>query len=216
MHSSRRVTPSPSPCSVTEPASADDEGRRVVATRCRRDLLQGREPVLGAPSRGGGRIDGDHRKPGVRRHLDEAVTEPRGRQTGDEAAEGLPSLPARRPVARALAAFLAALDEVEVLDDDGSAVPCLGRRDELGDRPAEPTVSCRCRQPRELDGTVNDRPTGFPDSSGTPAARWPWLRSTASTRSRWSSSRAGCTSPASKRHDASRYQRCFSASKAMS
>jgi hypothetical protein len=77
---------------MSESASSDDEGRRVVAARLGRDLPEVLEPVLGAPARGVGGIDRDHRHTVVRRHLDEPVPKLACREPGDEAAEALGAL----------------------------------------------------------------------------------------------------------------------------
>jgi hypothetical protein len=98
---SRRVTPFPSPCSVSETASTDDECRRMVAVRIGRELLKRGEPVLCSPLRGISRVDGDHREPLVGRHLDQAIAELRGRKSSDQPTECPAALPrlGRRPIA---------------------------------------------------------------------------------------------------------------------
>src|SRR5260370_16863102 len=77
--------------------------------------------MLRSPLRGVGRVDGHDEEPGVRCHLDEPLPELRGRESGDEAAEGLAAPSAVRAVALALPSLLAVRAEIDVLDDDRPA-----------------------------------------------------------------------------------------------
>jgi hypothetical protein len=97
---------------VAEPASAEYQRCRVVPGELRVMLAQRGEPVLRSPPRGVGGVGDDHRQAGVRGHLDEAVAELPGRDSGDRAAERAPAAAPRWAAAVPFAAFGAGGGEV--------------------------------------------------------------------------------------------------------
>jgi hypothetical protein len=147
-----RVTPFPSPCSLSEPASSDHHRGGVVAAGIRRTVTERFEPMFGTPAAGVGRVNGDHRESGVGSHLGQAVAELGGRDTGDEPPERTPTTTPRGASPAVFTADGSGFGEVEVLDHDRAGAVTVGERQQFGHGLTQPPVSCRRRQPGQVNG----------------------------------------------------------------
>ena len=111
-----RVTPNPSPCSLGESTSADDQRRRMVGAGLGGSLFQCCKPVLQSPPRGVGRIDGDDGQPLVGGHLREALAElSRGDARHEPPESAAPPAPRGAP-AGVFPTLASRFGEVKVLD----------------------------------------------------------------------------------------------------
>jgi hypothetical protein len=196
---SGRVTPFPSPCSLSEPTSPDHQRSSVVPAGLGRGLSERPEPVLGTPLGGVGGVDGDHPEPTVGGHLDQAVPELCGRDTRYQPAER-PATPAPTGTpAGALASLLTCGGEVEVLDHDSSAAMRPGQAKQRCDRCRRRPSRVGVERPARSRLIVTGTPMGLPHESTTTAASCPALRSTARTGCSPSSSTDGTWSSGSSR-----------------
>ena len=148
----------------------------LTASTITGSLLYDLDPVLGAPARGVGRVDGDHRQALVCRHLDEAVPEPRRRKAGHEMAKAPSSLATIRSPPGALAALLPLGREVEILDDDGPCAMCTGKSEHLAQCRTAPAIPRRGRKPGDLKIDRHRRSDRIACSIQRTEARKPWFR----------------------------------------
>lgn len=117
-----------------------------------------------------GRVDGHDEEPCIRCHLDEPLAELRGRESGEEAAEGPAAPSAVRAVTLALPSLLAVRGEIDVLDDDRPATVFSCESGQCADGLPKVPVARARRQSRQLDGhrgRFSDRvPARVDDAAG--------------------------------------------------
>lgn len=165
------VTPFPSPCSLTEPASSDDQGRRMVAGGIGISLLERNQPMFGSPFAGVGRVRRDHGQAGIGTHLDQAIPEAPGRDASHRPTKASSFGSPRGTRAGAVPARLPSFYKVEVLDDDGPGPLGLGGGDQAGDNRRSLPSRVVLDRPVSSRPKLKGFPTRLPETSTTPAAR---------------------------------------------
>ena len=198
----------PSPRPVAERTPADHHRGRMMARGRDRgnSFLQRAEPVLASPPGGVSRVDRDHRQAGVGGHLGQPVPELPGRDARDHPPEAPPAPGRGRPATAVLAALLAGLSKVQVLDHDRPAAAQAGEPDQGADGGAEPPVALGGGQPGQHQRDGHRRPGRVPVRGQDPRGQVTVVQVGGKDRGPRNSSRDGAGAGAAV-HDASRYQR---------